>query len=87
MCKLPHLDLTICIHKGYLKPIFQDSDSFSTLSSLAMIELKVFIASTLLGHTIELPPNSDPNDMTPLYGAVIRPKAEKCELIFRPIAS
>lgn len=58
-----------------------------TIHSLAMLEVKVVVATVLRAFTIEVPKNFDPNDMEPILAAVLRPKSEKCELVFRRVSS
>jgi hypothetical protein len=53
--------------------------------SLATIELKLITASIVRRYAIELPLDADESDMLPIYGVVIRPKQEACNLIFRPL--
>lgn len=76
--------------------IFTDSDIIKGIctnvlsllaKSLALIELKSMLATILRTYTVELPVGSNPADMEPIFAAIIRPQAEKCELIFRPIVA
>ncbi|KAI1107412.1 cytochrome P450 [Jackrogersella minutella] len=55
--------------------------------NLAIIELKVLLASVLYHYTVDPDPSMDPDDMSPMYAAVIRPKAERCDLRFTRISS
>lgn len=57
------------------------------MRSLALIELKSTLATILRAHTVQLPMGFDPADMEPIFAAIIRPQAEKCELIFRSIVA
>lgn len=50
--------------------------------SLAIIELKMILATLLYQYKIDLDPASDPTDMEALLGVVIRPKNERCYLKF-----
>lgn len=55
--------------------------------SLAMIEMKVIITTLLRQFIIEVPPHENPEDMRPVFAAVIRPKAERCDLLFKEIST
>lgn len=59
----------------------------SRVKSLALIELKSMLATILRTYTVELPMGSNSAAMEPIFAAIIRPKAEKCDLIFRPIVT
>ncbi|KAJ0110304.1 hypothetical protein J7T55_000737 [Diaporthe amygdali] len=50
--------------------------------NLAIIELKAALAAVFRHYNVELDPNTDPDGMSPIFAAVIRPKAEKCNLVF-----
>ena len=66
------------LHKWHFKLTF--------IQSLALMEIKYLAATILRDHVAELPlANEKVNDMTVQWGAVIRPRAEKCQLTFRKI--
>lgn len=66
-----------CPYKGALTNIL--------ICSLAIIELKVIVATLLRGRCVELPLNANLEDVNPVFAGVIRPRAGKCELVFRKI--
>lgn len=51
-----------------------------------MVEVKVLLSELLRKYVVQLPEDADASDMEPVFAVVIRPRANRCNIILRRIS-